>query len=764
MSLKKIFRLLLAIQIALGVGLAILAVALYITQNNLSKSQRVHFQSYLLADELRQSSDDLTRLAWSYVATGNEEYERQYWEVLSIRNGKRPRPDGKAISLTELMLKEGFTDAELAKLNISHKYSDELVKIEEIAMHAVKGFFADEAGNFTIRKTPDRELAIKLMNDEAYHENKVKIMKPIDEFFTMFEAQTNREVAKNEQRSMILLFSLGALVIIIIGMFGFSFVIIQRRISELLEAEETLQKLSLAIYNSQEIVFLTDKEGIITYINPEFTKVYGYTAEEVVGVTTPRILKSGFLKREDNKLFWDALLNKQNITKTEYFNKCKNGKLLEIEASASPIVNKNGDIIGFLALQRDITHRKRSELERQVLYEITHGVTTTSNLNELLNLIRQSLAKVVYAENCFIALYDQKTKLFGFPFWVDKYDTAPEPFAMYKSCTAYIFKTGKPLLLTQKLFDNLVEKNEVELVGTNSPSWIGIPLQTPEKTIGVLVLQHYEEENVYSEKDVQFLDSVGSQIALAIERKRTEEEIKKRNEELSKINAEKDKFFSIIAHDLKSPFLGFLGLTQIMAEDISSFSADELTKLAVEMNQNANNLFTLLKNLLEWAQMQNGSMSFEPKEISLSDMIAKNVATVEERSEQKGILIINKVIEPITACVDGNMINSVLLNLLSNAVKFTRRDGTITIQTSKIKEDEIEISVKDPGVGMPKSIVEKLFKVGEKIGSKGTEGELSTGLGLLLCKEFVEKNGGKICAESEEGKGSTFYFTVPLKN
>ena len=784
MSLKKIFRLLLAIQIALGVGLAILAVALYITQNNLSKSQRVHFQSYLLADELRQSSDDLTGLARTYVATGNEEYERQYWEVLSIRNGKRPRPadynhiywdlvtkaeqkprpDGEAISLTELMLKEGFTDAELAKLNISHKYSDELVKIEEIAMHAVKGLFADETGNFTIRKTPDSELAIKLMNDEAYHENKVKIMKPIDEFFTMFEERTDREIAKNEYRSMVLLFSLGALVIIIIGMFGFSFVLIQRQISKRMEAEETLQKLSLAIYNSQEIVFLTDKEGIITYINPEFTKIYGYTAEEVVGVATPRILKSGFLKREDNKLFWDALLNKRNIPKTEYLNKCKNGKLLEIEASASPIVNKNGDIIGFLALQRDIKTRKRSELERQVLYEITHGVTTTSNLNELLKLIHQSLEKVVYAENCVIALYDQKTKLFGFPYWIDKFDTMPEPFAMYKSCTAYILKTGKPLLLTQALFDKLVEKNEVELVGTNAPSWIGIPLQTPEKTIGVLVLQHYEEENIYSEEDVQFLDSVGSQIALAIERKRTEEEIKKRNEELSKINAEKDKFFSIIAHDLKSPFLGFLGLTQIMAEDISSFSADELTKLAVEMNQNANNLFTLLKNLLEWAQMQNGSMSFEPKEISLSDMIAKNVATVEERSEQKGILIINKVIEPITACVDGNMINSVLLNLLSNAVKFTRRDGTITIQTSKIKEDEIEISVKDPGVGMPKSIVEKLFKVGEKIGSKGTEGELSTGLGLLLCKEFVEKNGGKIWAESVEGKGSTFYFTVPLKN
>lgn len=784
MSLKKIFRLLFGIQIALGIGLAILAVSLYITQNNLSKSQRAHLQSYLLADELHQSSDDLTRLARTYAATGNEEYERQYWEVLAIRNGKRlrpvnynhiywdlvtkaeqkPHPDGKAISLHDLMLKEGFTDAEFAKLNISHKYSDELVKTEEIAMHAVKGLFADAEGNFTIQKTPDRELAIKLMNDEAYHENKVNIMKPIDEFFVMLEARTNGEVAKDEHRSMILLLSLGALVIIIIGMFGFSFVIIQRQISKRMEAEETLQKLSMAIYNSKEIVFLTDKEGIITYINPEFTKVYGYTAEEVVGVTTPRILKSGTLKREEITFFWDALLNKQNIPKTEYFNKCKNGKLLEIESSASPIVSKNGSIIGFLALQRDITNRKRSELERQVLYEITHGVTSTSNLNALLKLIHQSLAKVVYAENCFIALYDQKTKLFGFPYWIDKYDTTPEPFAMYKSCTAYIFKTGKPLLLTQELFDNLVEKNEVELVGTNSPSWIGIPLQTPEKTIGVLVLQHYEEENVYSEQDVQFLDSVGSQVALAIERKRTEVEIKKRNEDLLKINAEKDKFFAIIAHDLKSPFLGFLGLTQMMAEDMSIFSAVELTQLADEMNQNANNLFSLLKNLLEWAQMQNGSMSFEPEEISLSDIITKNVATIHERSEQKGIVLINKVTGTLNVCVDKNMMNSVLLNLLSNAVKFTRRDGTITIQTSKIGEDEIEISVKDSGVGMPASIVEKLFKVGEKIGSKGTEGELSTGLGLLLCKEFVEKNGGKIWAESEEGKGSTFYFTVPVKN
>ncbi|MCK9209905.1 MAG: PAS domain S-box protein [Ignavibacteriaceae bacterium] len=245
------------------------------------------------------------------------------------------------------------------------------------------------------------------------------------------------------------------------------------------------------------------------------------------------------------------------------------------------------------------------------------------------------------------------------------------------------------------------------------------------------------------------------------ERKRTEEEIKQKNEQLVNLNSEKDKFFSIIAHDLKSPFQGFLGLTQIMAEEARSFSADDWTKFGKEMHQTANNLFALLKNLLEWAQMQKGSMSFQPKELSLSDMIAENVETIKRRSEQKGITVINEATGFINAYADEKMINSVLLNLLSNAIKFTKRNGTVTVKANKVAEKMIEISVSDTGVGMQKSVVEKLFKIGEKTGSKGTEGELSTGLGLLLCREFVEKHGGKIWVDSEEGRGSTFYFTMP---
>jgi signal transduction histidine kinase len=234
----------------------------------------------------------------------------------------------------------------------------------------------------------------------------------------------------------------------------------------------------------------------------------------------------------------------------------------------------------------------------------------------------------------------------------------------------------------------------------------------------------------------------------------------KNNEELKETNKQKDKFFAIIAHDLRSPFQGFLSITKTMAEEAENYSAQEFAELGVHMHQTAVNLFNLLKNLLDWAQMQKGSMSFQPNEFLLSDLIAENIEALKKTSDQKRITIINTVSDPVRAYGDEKMINSVLLNLISNAVKFTHRDGKVIISAKNIGDQMIKVSVSDTGIGMGKSLVEKLFKVGGKIRSLGTEGELSTGLGLLLCKEFVEKNGGKISIESQEGKGSTLNFTL----
>lgn len=246
-------------------------------------------------------------------------------------------------------------------------------------------------------------------------------------------------------------------------------------------------------------------------------------------------------------------------------------------------------------------------------------------------------------------------------------------------------------------------------------------------------------------------------------RKHIEEELTINNEQLLKLNAEKDKFFSIIAHDLKSPFSGFINLTELMADDTQEFSIAEFTENSKMLNKSAKNLFKLLENLLEWAQLQKGTIEFNPTEFELSKLVSQAIETISHRASQKLISIINEVSDSQMVFADEKMIYTVIRNLLSNALKFTRMNGTIVINSQRFDTGVIQVSVKDNGIGMTEDIVKKLFKIEEKIGSKGTDGELSTGLGLFICKEFIDMHDSKIWVASEEEKGSTFFFTLREK-
>jgi PAS domain S-box-containing protein len=430
-------------------------------------------------------------------------------------------------------------------------------------------------------------------------------------------------------------------------------------------------------------------------------------------------------------------------------------------AMKMPLRDDAGNIIGTFGISRDITLRKRSELENEVIYEIIQGITTTSNLDELLKLIHTSLGKVVYAENCFVALHNQKTGLFSFPYFVDKLDETPLPTSMGKSCSAYVFRTVKPLLLTKKIFDQLAEQNEVELVGSSSPSWIGIPLQTPSKVIGVLVLQHYEKENVYSENDLKFLSSIGSQIAISIERKMSEEEIRMKNELLQAINAEKDKFFSIIAHDLRGPLSAFVAATEIITEEIQTMSIEEIKDITDSMKTSATNIYSLLENLLEWSRLKRGGMDFVPEKSNLKKKTSECINVLYESARKKGIEIDVTIPEELEVLIDSHMFETVIRNLVSNAIKFTRSGGKVNVSAGYNDDHYVEVKVSDSGIGIPPELKDKLFHINEKTSRPGTGGEPSTGLGLLLCKEFIEKQGGRIWVESIVNQGSTFYFSLP---
>ena len=245
------------------------------------------------------------------------------------------------------------------------------------------------------------------------------------------------------------------------------------------------------------------------------------------------------------------------------------------------------------------------------------------------------------------------------------------------------------------------------------------------------------------------------------EKKEAEERIKFKNEELLNLNAEKDKFFSIVAHDLRSPFNSFLGLTQIMAEDLQSLSMAQIQNIALSMSKSATNLYALLENLLAWSRLQRGMTSFDPKSFLLMPKISEGIQLILEMANRKGIETELNFQEDLMVFADQNMLESTLRNVALNAVKFTPKGGKITISAKSVARNSVEISVRDTGIGMNKEILDKLFQMDQNSSRTGTEGEPSTGLGLLLSKDFIEKHGGNIWAESEEGKGSVFYFTIP---
>ncbi len=283
------------------------------------------------------------------------------------------------------------------------------------------------------------------------------------------------------------------------------------------------------------------------------------------------------------------------------------------------------------------------------------------------------------------------------------------------------------------------------------------------KIFGIANPQYIEKYKEIS----QIIGSIGG-LAVANARKfmkikEDEKQIRQHSLELKELNATKDKFFSIIAHDLKSPFTGFISLTEILTDGFTQFSKVELSKFFKEMNKSANNIYKLLVNLLDWAKMQQGTVSYDPKEILLVEVVLNNIDLINKRGEQKGIDIIFNNIANQKIYADTSMLNAIMRNLLSNAVKFTTKGGKIIINAKEIENKMIQISVSDTGIGMSDAFCKRLFKLEEKVGRKGTDGEDSTGLGLLLCKEFVEKHGGKIWAESEENVGSTFHFTLPLQ-
>jgi PAS domain S-box-containing protein len=534
----------------------------------------------------------------------------------------------------------------------------------------------------------------------------------------------------------------------------------RKRIKKVLEESEKKYK---DLFEKSEDANLIIINGRFVDCNEATVKMLRYNNKKELLDTHPSELspemqpdgKTSFEKA--NEMMSIALEKGSN--RFEWNHKKADGEVFLVEVLLTAI-DINGENKILHTVWRDITERKKSERLREALYEISEATFVATDMDSLYKRIHEVISTLITAKNFYIAIYDEKLQQISFPYFVDEYDPPQPTKKIGKGLTEYVLRNGKAMLVDSKLDMQLREAGEVELIGSPQAIWLGVPLNVNGKTIGVIVVQDYENENAYDEKAKQLLTYIAEQVAQVIERKRGSDEIKKISDELLHLNQTKDKFFTIISHDLKNPFQSINSALKLMLNEDESLTEEEKNNFLHGILNTSTKAYSLLENLLIWSKHQMGKMDFNPERFELSEEIIISIDLLKNSASLKNITLTNKIDRGIYVIADRNMLDTVIRNLVTNAIKFTRENGSVEIG-SKINYDNVEVTVTDNGIGIPAESLSKLFRIDQSISTQGTKNETGTGLGLILCKEFVEKNRGRIHVESDPGIGTRIIFTLP---
>ena len=503
----------------------------------------------------------------------------------------------------------------------------------------------------------------------------------------------------------------------------------------------TAKKIIQAALNKSEerykAVIEQISEGIIIYdfktkkvieSNNAYRKMTGYTEEELLDLTVKELVYGIDNFIED----LDLILEKERqLHVGERIHKRKDGSLLVVEITSNLFELDGLEVL--VVVVRDITERKKAEeviraseeklrtlfdtMAQGVIYQDASGSVVSANQAacKILGVSIKDLLGSYGASSKWKSIHEDGSLL--------NIDDHPSNIAL---------KTGKQIIgKTMGVFNQIEQKYK----------WI---------TVSCIP---------YIKPDEEYPSSVYTTFTDITDLKNSEEALKKYGEELKHMIATKDRFFSIVAHDLKSPFLGLLGFTSALHEDYDQFETAQIKRYIGNINKATRNIYSLIQNLLEWSRLQTNKFDLNIAEIDLFQIAEYSINLLSSNAASKEIKIKNLLPHSEIILADERILDSVFSNLISNAIKFSKRGDEITLSAS-YSNDFIEICVTDNGIGMDEERLNELFRLDVTVSSRGTEGEVGTGLGLVLCNELIEKLNGRMRVESKPGIGSKFYFTV----
>jgi PAS domain S-box-containing protein len=510
---------------------------------------------------------------------------------------------------------------------------------------------------------------------------------------------------------------------------------IARDITKRKKAEESYKKLNTAIRQSNEIVFITDKEGTITYLNPQFSKVYGFTAKEVLGKVTPRILKSGLAPPEHASNLWDKLLNKESI-KGEYKNKRKDGSLIDIEGTADPILDESGEIIGFLGIHRDISDRKRVE------EDLIQAKEKAEESEEELKY-SQRIARIGYY------IMDFKTGL-----WTSS-EKLDEIFGIDKE---YVRDVSGWLALVHPDFQTeMLEYFNTSIVKNHDQ--FNKQYRTINKKAQHSTWVHgYGTLEFDADGELSRMFGTIQDITLS---KQIESDLQYAKEKAEESDRLKSAFLANMSHEIRTPMNGILGFMSLLNN--TDLTTDTRNKYVSIINSSGERLLNTINDIIEISKIESGDVDIAYSEIDIQKLATFYHDFFLPETEAKNLdfnLVLPREHKLIKVQADKNKLDSVLINLIKNAIKFTEK-GEIEFGY-EVVGDDLKFFVKDTGIGINKESIELIFGRFIQSETSQTKALEGSGIGLSICKAYVELMGGKIHVKSEENKGSHFYFTIPI--